>query len=220
MSQLDSVSFDIDTGLYYRPNTSDKWIIRESYKHFVKTLTKHDRVLDLGAHIGRVTTTVAPLVEHVTAVEAEPSNYELLQRNVERLPNVTTRHGLVTKDGENPWLYRSVDHSKTAMHSACPKYGYQPVRVPSVGISSLLEEVRPTAVKCDIEGGEFEVLTDDLLASIHSLAVEIHLGKVAHKKAAPGLVDRIRASGLVPYNRVSFRAYVWVGFFVRNAGRA
>jgi hypothetical protein len=70
------------SGLWTRPGTLDRAIVRDSEQYLGLDPGPKDVLLDVGANIGAVASLfLARGVRHVVAVEPEPQNFELLLLN-------------------------------------------------------------------------------------------------------------------------------------------
>ena len=127
-----------------------------------------DRVMEIGAGLGIVTTLAAQVAEHVTAFEANPALRDTLERTFAlndvrpdlRMKAVATTPGHVHIAVEDAfWVSRVADAG---------------VEVEAVAFLPTLEELRPTFAIIDCEGGERDLLADPLPAYVRKLIVELH----------------------------------------------
>ena len=180
-----------------RSGTSDEWIAREtSYNVAIALTPARSLVLDLGAHVGTAAHKFASAGYPVIAVEAEPSNAELLRKNVAGLP-VRIVEGAVVADEslEKVDFYVADDPRYTAMHRLDPKRGYSAITVRAVPIQRLLAS-NPVCVKMDVEGAEYELIPHVAgSASVEVLVVELHYGLKRYCAQARGTVDTLVAAG-------------------------
>lgn len=166
-------------GLWVRPQGSDldvalqifltrdydlSWCM--PYKHHIKAVCDRIRtngdvplIIDAGANIGASTLWFSLNFPdcRVFAIEPDPANFEMLERNTADRPNVTPFHaGLwdqptslsVVSDDDDNWGRRVAE--EVGRNAA----------IPSVTIPELLEKeprLRPLIVKIDIEGAETAV---------------------------------------------------------------
>jgi FkbM family methyltransferase len=152
----------------------------------VHLISPQDRVvLDLGAHYGLVSTKIATSISassRVIAVEAHPSNYAVLKRNLElnHLTNVRALNFAVapytgfttisTSDGISTHYTLQKRSEMSALMS----------RVPCYRLSDVLELLgvdHVDLVKMDIEGLELEVVQSSfpaLASRILKLDIEVH----------------------------------------------
>jgi len=121
-----------------------------------------DIVIDVGAHVGTFTVNAAKLVGDkglVVAIEPEPSNLALLQRNIDsqNLNNVKVIRKAVWDKAAKLWLYLS-KHS--GLHSLCYASGDR-VEVEAESLDNIVSKLglsQVDFVKIDVEGAEIEVL--------------------------------------------------------------
>lgn len=182
------------SGLYCRPFakplTGDDYIIRERKVYTNLRPEAGDVFLDIGANIGAVTALIAPHVSRVVSVEPEPDNFRVLERNAESLPNVELIRAAVTASGDPIKLYVNDLGANKGSHTTRPVRGRRALEVPGIAFDALLERVRPTLLKIDIEGGEYDFM-ESLFAlpkNVRALAIEMHRTLVAWK-SLPAVID-------------------------------
>lgn len=121
-------------------------------------LNKKDVVLDLGGNIGAFTCDIFDKVKKVIVYEPEDVNYEFLSTNIEDngAKNVIAhKQAVVGNDdkvrdfylGKAPYYY-----------SFLVKHNRKRVPVECVNINDVMKKYKPTKMKVDIEGSEWEVL--------------------------------------------------------------
>jgi len=94
----------------------------------------------------------------VITVEPETVNFKLLRSNLRRnrVSNVEAIKSAVVGNDDS---HRELFKGKTPYYySFLVKRGRRPVRVKCVNVNDLLEKYKPTKLKVDIEGSEFETL--------------------------------------------------------------
>ncbi len=150
-----------------------------------------DVVVDVGAHIGRYTIIASKQVGpngKVIAIEADPSNFEMLNRNIElnRLANVTTlNYAAFSKEGKIK-LYLPAGDVFTKYNTIMSNWVWvKPedkfVEVNGNTLDNLLQQIglrQVNWIKIDVEGAEFEVLkgANNLFLNNKNIAllVEVH----------------------------------------------
>lgn len=165
-----------------------------------RVLRPGDRVLELGAGLG-LCSTVAAQVEGVEAVVAIEANPELLPliRETHRLNGVEgkvdLRNGVAMPTGGAavPFYVRP-DFWASSMEAG--SRGYSRIEVlPAIGLDTLMAELRPTVIVCDIEGGELGLFDGVDLSGVRHLVLELHpkvygtegMGRIACGLAVQGL---------------------------------
>jgi FkbM family methyltransferase len=150
-----------------------------------------DVVVDVGAHIGRYTIVASKQVGQngkVIAIEADPSNFEILNRNIElnRLTNVTTLNYAAFSKEAKIKLYLPAGDIFTKYNTVMSDWIWvKPddkfVEVNGNTLDNLVHETEIRQVnwiKIDVEGAEFEVLrgAHNLLLNNKNivLLVELH----------------------------------------------
>src|SRR6266536_1753119 len=186
-------------GIWVRPQTYDKQIVIESRQYLLLDPGKDDVLLDIGANIGATSLRfLAAGVRQVIAVEPESENYRILRQNLSGYSDrsLSIRAAVASGGGvRRLWLNRG---RNKGMHSLVQQRKRHPVPVPTVSLEPLLLEHRPTLVKIDIEGGEYEIAASlaALPVSVRGLALELHLRLDAWRyDEAPALLREIRGQG-------------------------
>ncbi len=151
-----------------------------------------DLVVDVGAHIGRYTIISSKRTGpngRVVAIEADPSNFKTLNRNVNlnKLTNVTTLNYAVYSNQTNLRLYLPGKESGFTIYNTIMLNSGKPhkkfVEVNANTLDNLLKQIKINLVdinwiKIDVEGAEFEVLkgAQDVLSKSNDIAIliEIH----------------------------------------------
>lgn len=157
--------FSVDGYKFHvRPDTLDEWIIKESFVSKVYLnkiqLTKQDRWLDVGAHIGSFSVSVAEHVDAVIAFEPEPENFALLESNIflNRAINVFPWNTAIVGDDRHVvYLYKNLKKN-TGSHSFFVQRGREQLQVPCLNINHILVESAIDKIKIDAEGAEYEIL--------------------------------------------------------------
>lgn len=150
------------------------------------------KVIDIGAHIGTFAIWLAGVnaAAKVTCVEADPSTFELTQRNIDvHMPSASVLHRAGGADDESI-LRLSVEGP--SMSHRVDANGRVEVR--SLSLSTLVTMVagpvgRIDLAKIDIEGSEEALLCADpsVLQRFDALVVELH----------PGLCDTVAVRALL-----------------------
>lgn len=155
-----------------------------------RTLRPGDRVLELGAGIGYMSTVAARLIgsDRVTTCEANPGLLAMIARMHEcNGVQPTVLNGVMTCDpeiGTRPF-YSHRDIWSSSLGE--PIQGeYELVTVPTLHWQSELDRLRPSYLLMDIEGGEIELLQSLECASLERMLIEFHPRKTGQEG-----VDRV-----------------------------
>ena len=210
--------------LFVRPNTADAYALHESHGYHRMGVKAGDIVLDLGAHIGCVASRAALVgASKIICIEAEPENFELLQKNTQTFPQVVAIHGAVFGgDSETVQLntvQRRTDggHS-TGTHSCYFRTRGNTIPVPRLDFRKLLEEHQPTVLKVDIEGSEWSLDFTNLPASIRSIGIEFHTRNGQMRDEAKALLQVLTDQGFKPVHALNMESNfsAIVGFLSRE----
>ncbi len=147
----DSDSMRLSTRGYFEPE------IKETFKKYVK---EGDTVVDIGAHIGYHTLTLAKLVGEkgkVYAFEPCPEIFELLKKNVNVncYKNVILINKAVSNSTGKQRFYVDKTGRNSLINSTSIKMT-QAIEVDTIGLDDL--NIKPNLIKMDVEGGEIKAL--------------------------------------------------------------
>jgi FkbM family methyltransferase len=172
-------------------------------RYLIRNLRPNDSFLDVGAHYGYFSLLAAQLVGgkgRVTALEASPSTFRVLNKNTSRTENITAINKAVSDQKtelsffEFPNLYseyNTIDVSQFKDKPWLERYQPSEIRIQADTLDNLLAEQKavPSIIKIDVEGAEFQVVSGakNFLEN-HSPAVIMEYlpeqrGNTAHVKA-------------------------------------
>ncbi len=171
-----------------------------------RILRPGDRVLELGAGVGLLSTVAGMIegIESVTTVEANPDLIPLIVET-HRLNGVTCvdlRNGVATpEDGPEIDFYLRPDFWASSMEPDSRPFT-RAVKLRRWGLKSLIAEVNPTVIVCDIEGGEKGLFDGADLSGVRAMVVEFH-PKVYGDKGVTQIMGVLAAKGitLAPRNK-------------------
>jgi FkbM family methyltransferase len=165
--------------VWIRVHTSDWWalqqvLIRREYECSFAADPKV--IIDAGANIGTTSVFYANRYPRarIYAVEPDPSNFLMLQKNTRRYPWVTPIWGALWKDDQSV---------KIAPPQALTHWGVrvleEGISVPAFTVPSVMKRHALEFVdilKLDVEGAEYEVLSTatEWIESVGMIAIEIH----------------------------------------------
>lgn len=167
--------------VHVRPGTSDMAIYDQAIlKPYLPMRRRLHTVLDLGANIG---ITVRYWKAHwpearVVAVEPDPRNFAMLQRNTEGITGVEVVQAAIwPTPGRLALLSEGVPSSSVRTTDDTP---HTDAMVNAVTVPMLMERFgleRISLLKIDIEGAELELFSmapTDWLARVDAVAIELH----------------------------------------------
>lgn len=147
-----------------RDGTSDKFVFQEvvkdrSYRKL--TVGPTDIVLDAGMNIGMFTVTALKQGAMVFGFEPAPANYNLAVENV-RINGFSSGFELSQKavtGTDDPVRNFAINLQKNkGAHSLIARRGRGKIQVQCENINTILRRIRPTVIKMDTEGGEYECI--------------------------------------------------------------
>jgi FkbM family methyltransferase len=139
---------------------------------------KGDTVLEIGSAVGFLTCVIGKtgLADRIVSVEANPLLTEIA-RHTCRINDVSAdvRNGLVcwsVADGDKGELFVAEEFWAGSPLQVAGSGGR--LTVPNLPLERLLDELRPTLLVIDIEGGEVELLRDARLDGVNRVMLELH----------------------------------------------
>jgi len=147
----------------------------------LRHLTPEDRVLDLGAGAGFVSSLAARIVggENVTSVEASPDMLPVLRRNLNlnEAGDTPVLHGAVMADDTPQDVVRFEVADAFWSSRIGADDAAKTVEVPVLRFTELVRQVKPSVLVMDIEGGELDICQLDWPDCVRLLIMEIHTGR-------------------------------------------
>lgn len=183
----------------------------EVYKPLFTDLKEDATLLDIGAYIGdsAIYANFFPKVKKVIAVEPVPDNLKFLKKNLaeNKITNVQVLDKAVAADSKGRTVYTFPEET-IASFIKSPKSSGQ-IFVPTISLSNLIRQVKTKVllVKCDIEGGEYELFLNTslkTLSRINRLVIEIHLGLLKDKRLSDKLLIHLKKAGFTYKLKKSF----------------
>ncbi|MDD5037250.1 MAG: FkbM family methyltransferase [Methylococcaceae bacterium] len=182
------VDIYVDPSLFSGPIVES--IIKGSYESHeasqVNSLIQPGEViLEIGAGCGFISTFAAknPNCTKVYAVEANPALIPVIQKTHEKNGvDITLYNEILGKEEGYVDFYLHEDFWASGTHSWL---GKRSVKVKTTPFQMRLEQIRPTMIVCDIEGGELDLFDGVNLAGVKKILMELHqptIGRHGMKK--------------------------------------
>ena len=169
--------------------------------------TSDDRVLEMGAGIGYVSTYLAKVigVKSVLSYEANPALIPYIEE-VYRLNEVQDktdlRNAIVASEGSKsvPFYVRGDFLASSFTDDMGGSHGgvIRTVNLSAAPINDVIDDYKPTALMCDIEGAEVEIIPNMNLKDFNSAIIEIHPSTIGNK-GVKSIFDALSAAGMVYY---------------------
>lgn len=178
-------------------------------------VTRNDRVLELGASIGAVSS--------VIIAQRRPASYCAVEANPDLIPLIKCNHGLNNISceiitgaiGNNDGSADFYIHPECWASSLVPTV--EAIRIEKVKVLSfnkLLKQTRPTFISCEIEGGEYGIFNEKTdLSSVQKVCIEVHR---VHGRKARELYNYFIANGFACDDPAPTTDWHHVYFFYRS----
>lgn len=175
-----------------------------------KFLEPEDRVLELGAGIGYISSYVAKVVgvAHVTCVEANPMLADYIRRmhEMQGLSNTSVKNCVAVPGSAKLAPEKEVDfYIRDPFWSSSLDAGRDVVsvaRIPQEYLSDLIRDADATAMIVDIEGGERDIFQGGDLGTVRKIYVELHT-RYIRPKGIKACFDALSEQGFYYDQRVS-----------------
>lgn len=160
-------------------------------------IEESDVWLDVGGHVGSFTLSIADRVLGVVTYEPDQRNFHVLSYNVALwgLTNVRlVNKAIAAEDAIREFYVR--EDGDTSHYSLRSTDCRVMTRVDADGIQRVLNEVRPTRVKIDVEGGEQEILDAvENWYDVQQVVVEWHFYLESDRDELGYAIDRLKLQG-------------------------
>ncbi|WP_348760960.1 FkbM family methyltransferase [uncultured Salinisphaera sp.] len=171
---------------------------REECVALERTLRADDRLLELGAGIGYISTAAARRIgsTRVVTVEANDALAPIIEAT-HRANNVTPerRFGVMTASNDlSPRVFYRHTRNLWSSSLTLPDGPYEQVQVPAMSWAETLSELRPSYLVMDIEGGEIELLSCLDADHVRRMLIEFHPRKTGTESVA-GVFEHLHRLG-------------------------
>jgi FkbM family methyltransferase len=156
-----------------------RWIVNGRYEEgeidiIQQKLSKTDRVMEIGAGLGFISTFCAKVAGsgNVFSFEANPLNIQIAKLVYQKNKVLPNLQNALLSDSEC-----SIDfpiNRKRLLASSLLKASSESVKVPQLNINEVIKDVKPTFLIMDIEGAEYDVIRIMQFQSIQKIQVELH----------------------------------------------
>ncbi len=187
---LNKIEKELTTGIVKQEAEGKTWNLRINkidrpvlyevviFKEYSKYLhlTKEDKWLDIGGHIGTFSIDIADKVGMVVTYEPEPDNYKMLKMNLEenQIKNVSVVNKVVVGNDDKERVFHLDEKNNTGGHSLIAADGKKTIKVKCDNINEILKYLNINKVKLDCEGAEYEIIKAMDLTNIEEMVMEYH----------------------------------------------
>lgn len=196
---------------YLREGTWDHGIVGESRTYLPMGISNDDVVMDVGGNIGTFARfALKQGAKRVLTFEPDAENFQvLLANNLDNIPSVVAIRAAIIgsetktqmRDGDEfIEFFLNESGSNKGLHSMVHHRGRPSVRVPAVRFNEAQYRLSDpiTALKIDIEGGEYFIGLQDIVPTVKKLAIEWHLARDEFRGMAREGEEIVKSLGFVP----------------------
>lgn len=164
-------------GMWIRPEQGDEKMVKEAGQWKRVTIFDYSRsvLLDLGGHIGSFPRWALENLNPklIVSVEPEPSNIFVFKKNfVDNKRVVLHECAVVSSNEKRVKFYPGVTYA--ANSGLYPTRYRREIEVDAFNFRSLLNALKPTLIKCDIEAGEYLLNWKNLPKYVKEVCMEFH----------------------------------------------
>lgn len=163
----------------------------------LKATREGDTVLDLGCGLGFVAGMIAKRrkIAHIHGFDGNPKllTYADAMLATNGLADVTLTHGVLGKRKSTVPFYIRAPFAASSLTKGEDEAEETSVEMHNV--KTVLGDVKPTVILCDIEGGEADLLDGITLKGVRTVVVKLHPGLIGHDGIRT-VFDSLSAAGL------------------------
>lgn len=177
--QLQQIAYK-DVNAIVRVGTSDEFVVKEvlSGEYRKLHIGSDDVIVDFGTNIGMFCIYASKQgAKHVYGFEPERDNFTIANANVtlNGIFNVTIANAAVVGNDDTERSFSINVKKNKGAHSLVTKRGRDTIEVKCQNINEILQTLKPTIVKMDTEGAEYECLRAmTSFAGIKEFIMEFH----------------------------------------------
>jgi len=166
-------------GMWTREGTYDARIIKEIKATYSWMDVEGKVVMDVGGCFGAFSVWASKQkASSIIAYEPATQNYDVLLKNSLEFPNILPiNKALIDGFVDSIDFYLPKNRNNMGCASQFVKGGREKVTVKAVNFLQELNKYKPSVLKIDCEGGEFDILRYPLPNFVKQVTVEIHLTK-------------------------------------------
>lgn len=175
----------------------------------ISQIKRSDTVIELGAGMGYMSTLMARKlkVAHVHAFEANPAMIPYIRKvhAANEITNATVHNALLGEEEGEVTFYVRGDFVASSMEDNLgDRHGGVIARetVPVRPMNTVMAELSPTALVCDIEGAEAHVIPAMDLSGLRIAILELH-PQTFGKEGTAKVFDAMHAAGMIYFPRTS-----------------
>ena len=181
---------DAARGVYLRVGSQDHQFYSETRLHDQLQIGQWDTVLDVGGCVGLYSIYAAKRGANVVCAEPEPTNAYIARGNfgAQKIGGrIAFIQAAIVPDATQTseiMFYVNDKGVNKGIHSMMPRRGRSETRVPAVRWSEVIQNVYPTIIKVDIEGGEYALMQElaNLPQRVRGIYCEMHFGRSDWRK--------------------------------------
>jgi FkbM family methyltransferase len=163
---------DPTTGIWHRPDAGEDFILKEQ-SYYSPMDVKGREVMDVGANIGSFAIKALNAgAKWVYCYEPFPETFTVLKKNQKQCMSL---HEIALVGDNRTTIDLYLSKRFPAAHSTVPRRGREKLEVKAANFRKELDSLKPTALKIDCEGTEYEFGLENLPDYVEEIGMELHL---------------------------------------------
>lgn len=163
-------------GFFIRNDTYDKQIVNEVVKCYSWMQPKDEIVLDVGACFGAYSLFASQQgAKEVHCYEPEINNFNLCLKNVKNYSNIKPNNTALVNNNKKEISFYLTKGINKGNFSTTAFRGRKEIKVKAENFDEVLHKIKPSTIKMDCEGSEYDLLNKPLPDFVKKITLEIHL---------------------------------------------
>ena len=172
----------------------------QTYKWLYDRIKPDTTLLDIGAFVGdsAIYFSMNPNVTRVVAYEPMPWVYNYGKSLIREKEKIDYKNMAIGKEGT-----LHLPYMRTSGIAAASRMKKGKVEVPSIGLKEAIANHKRIAIKCDVEGDEYNIFMDlpkSIFKNVYAIQMEVHKhimdsSSVSNAGATDALLNHIRQCG-------------------------
>jgi len=160
---------------FIRENSYDKQIVGEVLRTYQWMQPKNEVVLDIGACFGAYSVLAQNQgAKEVHCYEPEVNNFQMVLKNVNEYENIYPNNSALVNDDRKEISFYLTNGINNGTYSTTAFRGRREIKVNASNFDEVLHRVKPSTIKMDCEGSEYNLLDKPLPDFVKKITIEIH----------------------------------------------
>ena len=165
-------------GLFIRENTYDRTIVGEILRTYSWMNPKNENVLDIGGCFGGYSVLAhKQQAKEIYCFEPDEENFIMVKKNCENINNIKIFNSALISGQQKEINFYKTKGINKGNFSTVEFRGRNITTVKSQNFNEILYSFKPSVIKMDCEGSEYDLIKEPLPDFVKKITMEIHLTK-------------------------------------------